>query len=305
LARYLYGTWIDDVLVMERNGATYFYHHNALGSVVGLTDQARNLVESYEYDPYGEVLSVSSVGNRYLFTGRRLDIETGNYYYRARYYDPEDGRFLQRDPLGFIDGMGLYSYVKNNPIKYIDPQGEALQLAPIGLFVAWCTANVACRTAVLSAITAACYQNTRNPPSAPTIGDIFNNDDNRNSSFPPHIGNNSQADTQGTPPGGPNLDPDDREKPGSKRLVKDAQLPTRGKIRFVPRAADVKNGRITRMDRGYVDKYGNIWKRGPSRTRGQPFEWDVTLSNRGKSQLGHLSRDGKHLNVSLDGRITH
>lgn len=56
--------------------------------------------------------------NPYLFTGRRFDIETGLYYYRARYYNPYIGRFLQTDPLG--DG---YQYCGNNPLNYVDPTG--------------------------------------------------------------------------------------------------------------------------------------------------------------------------------------
>jgi len=56
---------------------------------------------------------------------------------------------------------------------------------------------------------------------------------------------------------------------------------------------------------GYLDKFGNEWVSGPSRTRDQPFEWDVQLSSLGKAKLGWASRDGKHINVSLDGKITH
>ena len=92
---------------------------------------------------------------------------------------------------------------------------------------------------------------------------------------------------------------------GTKTLLKQAQLPTKGKIRFVPRASDVKNGRLTKIKDGYVDKFGNVWTKGPSRTKGEAFEWDVQLSKQGKSQVGHLSPDGAHLNVSLNGRITH
>lgn len=58
-------------------------------------------------------------------------------------------------------------------------------------------------------------------------------------------------------------------------------------------------------NKGYIDKFGNEWTKGPSRTKGQEFEWDVQLSPTGKAQLGWASRDGKHLNVSLDGKITH
>ncbi|UGU17916.1 polymorphic toxin type 17 domain-containing protein [Sinomicrobium kalidii] len=79
----------------------------------------------------------------------------------------------------------------------------------------------------------------------------------------------------------------------SRSLVKVAQLPLKGKIRFIPRAVDVKSGKIFRKNGGFLDKFGNIWKKGPSRTKGQAFEWDVQLSAKGKAQLGHLSKDGK------------
>jgi RHS repeat-associated protein len=80
-------------------------------------------VERYSYDVFGEPSATSSIGNPYLFTGREYDNETGNYYYRARYYNPSIGRFLQPDPVGHADSMNLYSYVGNNPLNWIDPYG--------------------------------------------------------------------------------------------------------------------------------------------------------------------------------------
>ncbi|MDD3841064.1 MAG: RHS repeat-associated core domain-containing protein [Clostridia bacterium] len=65
----------------------------------------------------------NSYGTEFLFTGRRLDSETGLYYYRNRYYNPNLGRFIQQDPLGPIDGPNVYTYVNNNPVNLIDPLG--------------------------------------------------------------------------------------------------------------------------------------------------------------------------------------
>jgi len=68
----------------------------------------------------------------YTFTGREWDRETGMYYYRARYYDPMEGRFVSKDTIGFEGkDMVLYGYVQNNPINKKDPKGlEAVPNAP-------------------------------------------------------------------------------------------------------------------------------------------------------------------------------
>lgn len=141
-ATYVYGNYIDEVLTMDRSWQTFYYHQNALWSVAAITDNAANVVERYAYDSYGCVMITdrgdsipiplnawdtphSAIGNPYLFTGRQLDEETGLYYYRARFYNCLKGRFLQRDPKGYVDGMNLYEYVKGNPLKWQDPQGTA------------------------------------------------------------------------------------------------------------------------------------------------------------------------------------
>ena len=59
----------------------------------------------------------------YAFTGREWDPETGLYYYRARYYDPNAGRFISEDPIGFDGGVNFYSYVLNRPTRFVDPFG--------------------------------------------------------------------------------------------------------------------------------------------------------------------------------------
>jgi RHS repeat-associated protein len=83
-----------------------------------------NTVEVYEYDVYGRVGATdASHPNRMMFTGREYDKETGLYYYRARYYNPQIGRFLQTDPVGYDDGMNWYAYCGNSPIGLTDPSG--------------------------------------------------------------------------------------------------------------------------------------------------------------------------------------
>ena len=134
LRRYFYGVGIDEPLAMYVAGSGYYYYHfDGLGSVVALSNTDGEVVEFYEYDVFGaptiwdvntmDIVEESTIGNPYLFTGRRFDDETGNYYYRARYYSPEIGRFLQTDPIYYADGLNWYSYCNNNPVNWIDPWG--------------------------------------------------------------------------------------------------------------------------------------------------------------------------------------
>jgi len=94
-----------------------------MGSVTDLTDSSGTLLESYSYDVFGNPDTTSDLGNTRMFTARELDSETGLYYYRARYYDPKLGRFLQRDPVGYTAGINLYTYCDNNPINWVDALG--------------------------------------------------------------------------------------------------------------------------------------------------------------------------------------
>ena len=91
-----------------------------------------------------------------------------------------------------------------------------------------------------------------------------------------------------------------------KARIKAADLPSSGKIRFVPDKDYHPSEPLLRgPNKGYLDRFGNEWIKGPSRTSGEPFEWDVQLSQLGRKQLGWLSRDDRHINISLSGRITH
>lgn len=125
IARYVRGASIDRPVLMDRGGALSYYHYDGSGSVIAMTGGFGAAAESYAYSPFGESSDPDTLGNPYRYTGRRLDVETGLYYYRARYYSVTLGRFLQPDPAGFVDGLNLYAYVGNDPLNFVDPTGLA------------------------------------------------------------------------------------------------------------------------------------------------------------------------------------
>ncbi|MDZ7620186.1 MAG: RHS repeat-associated core domain-containing protein, partial [Patescibacteria group bacterium] len=130
--KFVYATYIDEPVVMIDRTAMgtvaagtdelLFYHCNSLYSVAAVTDAAGTVVERYAYSAYGKPLfldanaspldpQATTVGNPYLFTGRRLDPETGLYYYRARMYDAELGRFMGRDPIGYEGVIQTFTHM--------------------------------------------------------------------------------------------------------------------------------------------------------------------------------------------------
>ncbi|MDH5525397.1 MAG: DUF6531 domain-containing protein [Desulfobulbaceae bacterium] len=124
VSRFVHGPGIDEPLGLEQKGKTYFYHADGLGSIVSLTDKSGKVVQSYEYDSFGNMRHHGNhVKQPFGFTAREWDKETGLYFYRARYYDPKAGRFISKDPIGFSDGLNVYIYVQNNPGGFIDPWG--------------------------------------------------------------------------------------------------------------------------------------------------------------------------------------
>jgi RHS repeat-associated protein len=124
LARYTHGPGIDEPLAEVRHHRTRFYHADVLGSIIALTDRHGHPSRHYRYSAFGVPEEHKADSQLYRFTGREWDRETGLYYYRARYYDAEDGRFLQEDPVGLVGGnSNLYQYAKNNPLYWVDPLG--------------------------------------------------------------------------------------------------------------------------------------------------------------------------------------
>jgi RHS repeat-associated protein len=94
-----------------------------LGSSSVVVDNAGTSINREEYTPYGETTFGSFAMKRYRFTGKERDEESGLYYHGARYYAPWIVRWASCDPLGTVDGLNLYAYVRNNPLVLVDPKG--------------------------------------------------------------------------------------------------------------------------------------------------------------------------------------
>ena len=127
--RYITGAAVDERIAHAEGNATSnptktYYHTDHHGSVIDMTDNAGNVTQRMSYDEYGNLSAGSTAtGEQFRYAGRRYDPETGLYYYRARYYAPQLGRFLQVDPLGYGDDPNSYAYVGNDPVDKEDPTG--------------------------------------------------------------------------------------------------------------------------------------------------------------------------------------
>jgi RHS repeat-associated protein len=131
IQQHVYGIWIDELLTLDRDvnndgriDETLFYHQDDKTHTIALTDIKNGIADHITYDAYGIPASKSNKSS-YLFSGRRYDPETGFYYYRLRYLNPIIGRFIHRDAVRYwvINLLNGYSYVVNNPIRFLDPTG--------------------------------------------------------------------------------------------------------------------------------------------------------------------------------------
>ncbi|MDK7403080.1 polymorphic toxin type 24 domain-containing protein, partial [Bacillus pacificus] len=138
LRQYVYAT-SGARLAMKSKGQTLYYHYNPRGDVIAMTDQNKEVVATYEYDSWGNVLKSDTKGiaadNPFGYAGYMYDKEIGIYYLMARYYHPDHGVFLSVDPdPGDSDDpvtMNGYTYADNNPVMNIDPDGHWAMAAGI------------------------------------------------------------------------------------------------------------------------------------------------------------------------------
>lgn len=124
--RYVHGPNMDEALVQyEGTGTTdrRFLSSDERGSIISLTDSSGALIGINKYDEYGNPQS-TNLGS-FGYTGQAWLQGINLWYYKARDYDPELGRFLQTDPIDVLGGINLYAYVGNDPINWIDPLGLA------------------------------------------------------------------------------------------------------------------------------------------------------------------------------------
>ncbi len=120
--RYVRGNRLS--YVQTEDNVCYTFHQDEQGSTAFITGQDNAVENCYQYDAFGNLTEHrETIANRILYTGQQYDQETGQYYLRARYYNPAVGRFLQED-IYRGDGLNLYAYCTNNPVMYYDPSGH-------------------------------------------------------------------------------------------------------------------------------------------------------------------------------------
>jgi RHS repeat-associated protein len=120
---YLNGFGIDVKLRQSGGGwGSLYFLQDSLGSTIALTNTSGGGVESEQrYEAFGG--GGASARTSYLYTGREYDSLINLYYYRARWYDQSQGRFITEDPILSHENSNLYAYVNNNPIMFVDPEG--------------------------------------------------------------------------------------------------------------------------------------------------------------------------------------
>ncbi|MGA1841634.1 MAG: RHS repeat domain-containing protein [bacterium] len=126
LSSYVYG---QDLISRQHSAGSNYYHYDGPGSVRQLTEATENITDRYAYDAFGQLLDHDGVSNNsYRYAGEQLDPYLDNYYMRARYYQPNLGRFLTRDtfPAAQAEQQTLHRYVYawNDPINKLDPSGQ-------------------------------------------------------------------------------------------------------------------------------------------------------------------------------------
>jgi RHS repeat-associated protein len=120
---FVHGPGVDEPMGIENptSGAMTYLHGDALNSIARHTDAGGSVSHSIDYDAWGNMQAGTQMS--YAFTGREWDASAEMYYYRSRWYDPKQGRFISEDPIGFRGGLNLALYVEASPTNFADPSG--------------------------------------------------------------------------------------------------------------------------------------------------------------------------------------
>ena len=122
----LQGLGSEKYLSETQGGTTYYALGDANKNVTEYLDASGNIKAHYEFSPFGKVVTATGTMSgdfNYRFSSEHLDIETGLVYYIRRYYSPEIGRWISKDPIGERGGKNLYGIVNNHPINSYDRLG--------------------------------------------------------------------------------------------------------------------------------------------------------------------------------------
>ncbi len=139
--------WGHRALARKVSGSYYYYVYNGHGDVIQVLDESGNVVNTYQYDEWGNILFCSEqIENPIRYAGEYYDQESELYYLRARYYDPVTGRFISKDSVeGDITNsltLNHYIYCADNPLAFVDSEGKFF-FAPIAYAAAgFIAANV-------------------------------------------------------------------------------------------------------------------------------------------------------------------
>ncbi|MCY9758905.1 polymorphic toxin type 17 domain-containing protein, partial [Paenibacillus alvei] len=317
------------------------------GDITEVRDAQGNVLNRYTYDIWGNPLvQEERVPNIFRYSGEYWDAATNLQYLRARWYDPSIGRFINEDTYeGGIKNplsLNLYTYVVNNPLRFMDPSGHAWidilqgfneagsEAVSFGLSALWengprvgeeedywlgqylgfsTTSVIAAIGAAVSAGTAAGSSMVCATGAGCVVGGPVAVGAAIVGTYQAGVGTYalSQANKSWD-----NYQEHSKVSESLRKSIKSKDLPANGPLRFIP---DKKKGVITKKGSDgknyYVDRFGNEWREGPY--HGDPSlkftkEWDVVLSKQGVKVWGKLAniKNGvSYVNIRPDGYLSH
>ena len=131
IVSFIIGTYTDEYLAMNTNSDFFYLHSNHIGSTISFSNRNCIATGRIEYDIYGKPsygedveAMLTTIPSIFMFQGHEYDVESDSYFFRSRHESISLGRFIQKDPRIYIDGLNDYTIFANNPINNIDISGE-------------------------------------------------------------------------------------------------------------------------------------------------------------------------------------